>query len=157
MRITESQLRRIIREELTVGDLRDALAAAKGKKIAAAAKEMGKTAAKKGAMSILGLIPGATSIVGAIETGMEIKDLYDAATSINPEEKKSNPLWDFLTIDSDTSQIVDDAVEQKFVKDIADRVQGMPADSKLPNIDTQLNNWLSKNYNNSKISKGSSS
>ena len=166
MRLTESQLRTIIRRALveaesgdgiTVGDVRGALEYAKGKKIEDAIKSVASKATKKGAKvgvkSVLSLIPGAAGFVDAVEAGLEIKDLYDAALSVTPKQKKSNPLWDMLTVDPNTSQIVDDAVEQEFVDSLGEKIAGMPDDAKIPNADDQLKSYLRDKYAGAYITK----
>jgi mannose/fructose/N-acetylgalactosamine-specific phosphotransferase system component IIB len=167
MILTEGELRRIIRralmedaaaEEVTVGDVKKALKYAKGKKLKDAAieisKEAGKKAAVSGVKSVLSIIPGLAGVADAVEKGMEIKDLYDAAMSANPEQKKKNPLWDMLTVDPDTSAIVDDGVEQEFVNSLADKVSSLPDDAKIPNADAQLKGYLKDKYSGAYVSKG---
>ena len=166
MRITEAQLRKIIRRELdrldeaqlTVGDVKAALKYAKGKKMKAAAAEAAKEAGKKAGMlgvkSVLSLFPGAAAVAEYIETGMELKDIYSAAKSAKPNEKESNPLWDMLTIDPDISSIVDDEVESRFVSDLADRVSNLPDETALPDADEQLANWLKRKFSGAHITKG---
>lgn len=148
-------IREILREEETirVGDVRQALAAAKGKKIKDAAAAVAKEAGKKGAMAVLQMIPIAGGAVAAIEKGMELKDLYDAAMSIKPDEKKKNPLWDFLSIDPDTSAIVDDKVEADFVKALADKVAVLDDSDELPDADTQLTGYLKGEFKGAHVSK----
>lgn len=153
-RLLREAIRLVLREEgLKVGDIRTALDAAKKKqsieKAAAAAKEAGK----KGVMAALGLIPGAGTLVGAIEAGMELKDLYDAAKDLDPETKKKNPLWDLLTIDPDTSAIVDDAVEAEFVKALGDKVKVLDDEDELPDADTQLAGYLKGRYGGAHVTK----
>lgn len=154
-RLLRETVRAILHEEQTmrVGDVRDALKAAKGKKIKDAAAEMGKVVAKKGAMAVLGFIPAAATVRAAIEGGMELKDLYDAAASISPEEKKKNILWDFLSIDPDTSAIVDDAVEANFVKALKKRVELLDDDDELPDIDRQLAGYLRGEFDGAHVAK----
>ena len=164
MRITEKQLRQIIRETLireaeaiTVGDVKKALEYAKGKKmkdaVIAMTKEAGKKAGMFGIKSVLSFIPGAGAIASGIEAGMEMKDLYSAAMSTKPEDKKDNPLWDYLTIDPDTSGIVDDAVEARFIKDLADRIAALSDDVTLPDADEQLNSWLKGEFGGTHMAK----
>lgn len=154
----ESLLREAIRlaiheETIKAGDLRAALDAAKKKQNIEKAKAAAKEAGKKGVMAALGLIPGAGTLVGAIEAGMELKDLYDAAKDIDPETKKKNPLWDLLTIDPDTSAIVDDAVEAEFVSSLGDRVKYLDDDDDLPDADTQLASYLKGKFDGSHVKK----
>jgi len=167
VRITESQLRGVIREELarlseadlTVGDVKAALKYARGKraKDAAAefAKEAGKKAAAVGVKSFLSIVPGLAGLADAVEAGLELKDLYDAAASATPEQKKANPLWDRLTVDPDTSRIIDDEVEDKFATELGNRISDLPDDTPLPDADTQLSSWLKDRYSGAHVTKGS--
>ena len=142
---------------VTVGDMKKALAYAKGKKtselVASATKKAGEKALAGGAKAILNLIPGAGSVAQAIETGLEIKDIYDAAKEASPKAKKSNPLWDRLTIDPDKAAIIDDEVEERFISDLNNRIQKLPDDEEIPDADRQLDFWLSNKYTGSKIVK----
>lgn len=167
MRTTEAALRRVIREELTriheaeltVGDVKAALKYAKGKraKDAAAefAKEAGKKAAAVGVKSFLSIVPGLAGLADAVEAGLELKDLYDAASSATPEQKKANPLWDRLTVDPDTSRIIDDEVEDRFATELGNRISDLPDDAVLPDADTQLRDWLKDRYSGAHVTKGS--
>jgi hypothetical protein len=168
MKNEELLLRRFIREhvfllneegQLTVGDMKKALELSKkqGAKQALAnvSKEAGKKVASAGLKWALSLIPGAAGIADAIETGMEIKDLYAAAQNATPEEKKKNPLWDILTIDPGTSKIVDDAIEANFIKNMSTRIEKLSDDMPVPNIDDQLNNYFKsqEEFRGSQITK----
>jgi len=161
MRITEAALRKVIRDEalrimqedIQVGELRNQLRAARGKKL----KDTGAHAAKKlgvlGLKGALSLIPGASFVSDAIEAGAEIKDLLDIVKNLKPKEKESSPLWDFLTIDPDVSDILDNGVEDKFLIDLGKDIESLPDDATLPDADVQLNNWLKKNYGGTQLVK----
>jgi len=153
MKISDVRLRQIIQEELTIGDLRAALAAAKKAGNIERAKEVAKTAGKKGVKAVLGLIPGAGTIMGVIEAGMEIKDFIDAAQNVDPKVKKKNPLWDQLTVDPNVTAIIDDEVESKFVKTLGDQIAGQPDNTPLPNADVLLNRWLAGKYSGTQITR----
>jgi hypothetical protein len=166
MRLTESHLRQLIREflileadSMTVGDLRQALSYAKGKKAKAAAAEFAKEAGKKaglaGVKTVLSFIPGAAGVADYIEKGADIADLAKAAKdSLSPKEKKTNPLWDKLSIDPQTAAIVDDGVEDQFIVDLGRMIDGMSDDSEIPNADTQLASWLKSRYSGRHITSG---
>jgi hypothetical protein len=144
-------------KEITVGMIKAALQYAKGKKLKDAAKEASKEAGKKGLKlgfdALVSLIPGGAFISSAVESGMELKDLYSAAKSVDPDAKKQNPLWDMLTIDPDSSAIVDDAVEADFVKAVAEKINELPDETKLPDIDRQLANYLKKKFSGAYVNK----
>lgn len=159
---THNYLRALIREtimleaevdNITAGDVRQALKYAKGKNMKDVAAAVAKRTGMLGVKSLLSFFPGAGAIVDTIEAGADIKDLYDAAQSSKTTEKKSNPLWDILTIDPDTSTILDDKVEQDFINDISAEIETLPDNAKLPNADTQLNNYLKTMHNNTYITK----
>lgn len=166
MRKEEKLLREYIREsinnkkainELRVGDLRDAMKYARGKKIKDAFAEVSKEAGKKGVAvglkALLSLVPGAAGVADIVEKGAELKDFYDAAMSVSPEEKKKNPVWDKITIDPDTSAIVDDALEAEFINLLGDRIKYLDDDDELPDADKQLNNFLKNKFNKSHVTK----
>lgn len=161
MRITETALRRAIRvealrilqEDIRVGDLRAQLRAAKGKKLRDAGVHTAKKMGVLGLKGALSLIPGASFVGDAIEAGAEIKDLIDVAKSLKPKEKESSPLWDFLTIDPDVSDILDNGVEDKFLLDLGKDVESLPDDAILPDADVQLNSWLKSNYGGTQVLK----
>jgi hypothetical protein len=157
MKITESRLRQIIREEITVGDVRKALDYAQGKSYEDALERTTKVVSKKlkktGIKTVLSLIPGAAGAWEWVSLGMDMKDLYDAATNVTPKEKKKNALWDKITIDPEVSDIVDDDVEAKFIQHLGDTISGLPDDDVLPDADTQLSNWVHRNYKGTQIKK----
>jgi len=168
MKKDEKLLREYIRESIKgkspinelnirVGDLRDAMKYAKGKNIKNALAQVSKEAGKKGVAlglkALVSLIPGAGAVASAIETGAELKDLYDAAASVSPEEKKKNPVWDTISIDPDTSAIVDDALEEEFIKLLRDRIKYLDDDDELPDADSQLNNFLKNKFNKAHVTK----
>lgn len=145
----------LLEASIRVGDLRSAMEYARGKKLkdamAAASKEAGKKGIEFGLKALASLIPGAAAVAGAIETGIEIKDLYDAAKSVNPKEREKNPLWDLITIDPDTSAIIDDGVENEFIDILKDRIKYLDDNDVLPDADTQLNNFLKAKFNKKHI------
>lgn len=168
MKKEEKLLREYIRESINnkssineinirVGDLRSAIKYAKGKKIKDALAQVTKKGAEKGTIfglkALASLIPGAAALADAAEKGMEIKDIFDAAMSVSPEEKKKNPVWDMITIDPDTSAIVDDALEAEFIKLLGDRIKYLDDDDELPDADTQLKNFLKNKFNKSHVTK----
>jgi len=154
LRESKKNERKMLSEaRLTVGDVRYAFDLAQKKKNIKAAKEAAKEAGKAAAMGLLGLIPAAATVAKAIESGMSLKGIYDAAKSVNPQEKKSNPFWDAITIDPDTSAIVDDEVEQTFLKALADGVEGLPDTTPLPDADEMLSNWLKNKYQGAHVTK----
>ena len=152
-RLLQETIRLIIREDIRVGDIKAALAATKKAKNFKQAGAMLKTAGKATAMSILGMFPGAGTISAALQAGMEFKDIYDAAKDLDPKEKEANPLWDLLTIDPETSAIVDNGVESDFISTLADKANMLDDDDELPDADTQLAGYLKGKYSGTYIKK----
>jgi len=105
-------------------------------------------AAKSGAINILadqviGLIPGA----GNVKTAFDFfKSIYTA-----DDHKKTNTWIDKLNVDDKYSQIVDDSVEDQFIKYLVELIEGKPKEEQLPkdfDINTELINYISKQYDN---------
>lgn len=103
-------------------------------------------AAKSGAVNVLvdqfiGLIPGGGNIKSAFDF---FKGIYSAS-----DDKKTNSWLDKLNVDDNYSKIVDDSVENQFIKHLAEMVNSKKNDEQLPvdfNINTELSNWLSSKY-----------
>ena len=172
MKRNEQLLREYIRESLVtkkatflsegikVGELKAAMEFAKGKKLEdarkEAAKEVANVALQRGMKALINLATGgmAEQIINAIEAGQEIRGIYKASKVVPPEEKKKNPMWDLITIDPDTSAIVDDAIETEFVDLLADRIKYLDDEDELPDADTQLANFLKSKFNKAHVTKG---
>lgn len=109
-------------------------------------------AAKSGAVNILvdqvvGLIPGASNVKTAFDF---FKSIYSA-----DDTKKTNTWIDKLNVDDKYSEIVDDSVEDQFVKHLVKMLEGKPAEEKLPqdfNINDELIKYLSDQYDNRSLS-----
>lgn len=103
-------------------------------------------AAKSGAVNILvdqvaGLIPGMSNIKTAFDF---FKNIYTA-----DDNKKTRSWIDKLNVDDQFSMIVDDSVEDQFIKDLVKFIESKNADEKLPddfNINNELVNFLSRKY-----------
>ena len=157
MRITESQLRKIIREEIedlqeikwpsfaksqkidpqiaTMKDLRALIKQVNSDK----RTEKGVEGLKDVGMGLLAdLIPGGGTALTMIQT---LKGMYSA-----PDEKKTNTKLDLLNIDDEISKIVDDTVEDNFLEKAAEQIQDLPDDAPVPNMTQILSNYLKKNY-----------
>ena len=141
--ILREYVRRVLREETeapeieTVGDLKDAIAAATGKK----REKRGKAAAKDFAKSVLmDLVPGLGTITGAAEA---LQAMYSM-----PDDKRTGTALDYLDVDDPVSAIVDDNVENRFLKAVAERLESFPDDTKLIDFDMtrQLASFLKKEF-----------
>jgi hypothetical protein len=151
----EERLRQLIREEarMTVGELRRALRAAKGKKVAAIGGEAAKKIGLYGLKAALGALPGGGTLSAALEAGLDVADVIGKAGGMSTRERTSSPLWDLLSIDPDVSDVVDDDLENRFIKKFADGVSGLPDDAPLPDADATFSQWLSGEYGGVKVSK----
>ena len=141
----------ILEDDIKVGDIRAALAAAKKTQNIKKGIEMAKSVGKIGVGMALKALPIAGNIVAALESGMEVADLYKSWKDLEPKVKKANGLWDKLTIDPETSAIVDDGVENEFINALSDRVARLADDDELPDADTQLAGYLKGKYSGTHI------
>jgi hypothetical protein len=154
MRIRLEELRSIVgsvlaeseNAKLTVGDVRTALDLVADEEELEAAKRAAKKAGQKGAWMLLSLVPG----LGAAE---KIWDVYKAAKGTEPEVKKSNRLWDYLTIDPEKSDILDPGLEHEFIKQFAKSIEGRSDEEELPDIDDQLDAFLKARFDGNHITK----
>lgn len=152
-------IRQILREEsaLKVGDIRQALDAAKGDSEKSDIATISKSAARKLGRRAAGLaintLPGGSVAWTAFNVARDMRDLYKKAKHIPDSEKKKNPLWDYLTLDPEIADILDDGVEQEFVDWLATKVEDMPDDAYLPNAEDQLADYLMRYYGGHYIAK----
>jgi hypothetical protein len=106
-------------------------------------QKKGKKLAGIGFDLLLGSIP----FLGNAKTAF---DVYKAAFS-RPDNMKTNTWLDRLDIDDKTSAIVDDTVENGFIKAMADIFNAEPDDKLLePNFDmnAKMVDYLAKHYDN---------
>jgi len=80
------------------------------------------------------MIPGAATA----------KSLWDIAKSMYslPDDKKTNTGLDFLNVDDEVSAIVDDTIENDFLKTLAGRLKALPDETPLQQIN--MTNLLAK-------------
>ena len=162
-RLTERVFKRLLEEskttrkeklqELKVGDVKKALGYMNKKKNKEAAIAAAKAAGAAGVEALIDAIPGFASAKTVAAGAKTMYDIYKAAQEVSPEDKKKNPLWDMLTIDPDTSAIVDDAVEQKFIQALGDKIKGMSDDDDLVDADEMLAAYLKGKYSGSHVAK----
>lgn len=154
MKITENRLRKIIREAIeydqilkedpsrdieTVGDLKALIKAATSKK----REDQGKAAFKDLASGMLAdIIPGGGTIKGGIDA---LRAMYRM-----PDDKRTGTALDYLDVDDPVSEIVDDNVENRFLKAVAAALETYPEDTKLIDFDMtrQLASYLKKEFEN---------
>lgn len=99
---------------------------------------------------------GVDALIGAIPILGNAKTIYDLlSAAINkPDTKKTNTWLDKLDIDDDTSKIVDDTVEQGFLKHMVDKINSTPDEKPLENdfnMNNELSEYLKSTYNNRTI------
>jgi hypothetical protein len=123
----------------TYGDLKNAINSISLKQKGDKIVSQGKSFALD---QVLGLFPGASNA----------KTLYDfiKAATLRPDDKKSKTWLDKLDIDDDVSAIVDDTVENGFLKYISDRIKSKNDNDSLEddfNMNQELASYLSDKYN----------
>lgn len=165
--ISEQKLRSLIQEAIlserdemdaaastmTAGELRRALRNARGKNVMTIGGEVAKKAGLYGLKAALGTLPGGGTISAALEAGLDIADIIGKARNLKPREKKSSPLWDVLSIDPDVSDVVHDAVEDRFIDSYAASIESLPDDAPLPDADRAFTKWLEREYNGVQVAK----
>jgi ribosome-binding factor A len=122
----------------TYGDLKFALANIKKDQNLKKFKDIGG----KAFSAAIGLIPG----VGLVK---DAYGMFKAAFN-KPDNVKTNTWLDKLDVDDDASKIVDDTVENDFLKFSVDKFMKEPDDKVLDpnfNMDDELNNHLKKKFN----------
>ena len=107
----------------TVGDLKKILAQAKGAK----ALGQGKEAIKDLAVgAIIDVVPG-------LGTAKSLFDVFKSTYSL-PDEKRTGTALDVLDVDDEVSAIVDDNVENAFLKKLESETNNLPDDTPLANL-----------------------
>ena len=61
-----------------------------------------------------------------------------------------------MNVDDDVSKVIDDAIENEFLKDWELALSSLSDDKELEEIDVTkaLSNWMKKKYDNTTVSKG---
>ncbi len=122
----------------TYGDLKLALTNIKKDQNLKKFKDIGG----KAFSAAIGLIPG-------VGLANDAYGVFKAAFN-KPDNVKTNTWLDKLDVDDDASKIVDDTVENEFLKAAADKFMKEPDDKVLDsnfNMDDELNNHLKKKFN----------
>jgi len=146
--IMENWRRSVLSEQeriTTVGELRNSISQAlKVKK-----GEVQKDALKDfGAGLIIDLIPGGASLKSAFDLA---KTLYTL-----PDDKRTNTGLDYLNVNDEVSAVVDDRVETQFLNDMLGVLKNMDDTAALEDLDMtkRLSNYISSEYDNTKVEKG---
>jgi len=146
--IMETFRKNVLKEEvklMTVGDLRKALAdAIQAKRRDIAASELKKTAAGL----VIDLIPGAGTVKNISDILMNVYRL--------PDEKRTNTALDALNVDDQISAVLDDRVENQFIKDYLKQFEEVPDSTNLGELDMTklLTDFIKQKYNNTTVEKG---
>lgn len=96
---------------------------------------------------IVGLIPGASNVKTAFDF---FKTIYDSK-----DDKKTNTWLDKLNVDDQYSAIVDDTVENAFLKVLYKMISEQSPNKELPanySVDAELENFLKRTYANRSVS-----
>ena len=140
-------LREYIRETLkeatltrnpeTVGDLRALIDDAMSTKRAEQGKEAGKDLAKG---ILADLLPGGGTITSAFGA---FKAMYSM-----PDDKRTGTALDYLDVDDEVSAIVDDNVENKFLKAVVDAIKDVDDNTRLADFDMtkKLAKYIKQNF-----------
>lgn len=149
MRITESQLRKVIREAWidfakannidpeihTMGDFRKFIKKVNSHKRAKKGEDVLKDI---GSGFLADLIPGGGTIMSAVKG---LRGMYKA-----PDDKKTDTDLDLLNVDDRVSRIVDDTIEDKFFKVVTDKFDSLPDNAPIPNMTKALSNFIAGEY-----------
>tara|TARA_R110002020_G_scaffold437012_2_gene647187 strand:- start:34 stop:510 length:477 start_codon:yes stop_codon:yes gene_type:complete len=100
---------------------------------------------------------GLDVLADAIPGGGTVKkawDLFKALYSA-PDSKKTNTKLDKINIDDEYSAIVDDTIEDDFLKILVASIEKEPENQQIPDdwdISAQLEDYISKKYGNRTVS-----
>ena len=149
MKLTESQLRKIIREAWidfakqnqidpdihTMGDFRKFIKTINSQK---RAKKGEDTLKDIGKGLLADLIPGGGTLMSAVAG---LRAMYKA-----PDDKKTGTDLDLLNVDDEISKIVDDTIEDNFFKVVLDKFESLPDDAPIPNMTKALSKYIAGEY-----------
>jgi len=155
----ESVVRDLVREILTekiksiedvktVGDLRALIKHASGKKKGkAGGKGLADTAIDIVVDEIQAMIPGFATVKNL---AMAAKGAYKL-----DDEAKTGSALDVMNVDDDISKIVDDPVENEFMKVYAKALEKFPDDKPIKSLDTTaaLTKYIAAKFNNTQLEK----
>jgi len=130
----------------TVGDLKKLIKYAQSAKRAELGKEAAKDWAKDSFFDeTLGKIPGVATAKNAAEA---LQSMYRL-----PDESRTGTALDYLDVDDDVSAIVDDPIENAFLKAFAKGLESKPDDKPLSdlNVTRLLNKYIEREFNSRKV------
>ena len=131
-------------EMLTVGDLRNSLQSAVRAKQKGIATDQLKDI---GVNMLVDLVPGAATLKSVGEFFLNIYKM--------PDGKKTNTALDALNIDDDVSAIVDDTIENDFLKEFLKILKDLPDTQPLEGVDMtqELSDFIAGKFNQTKVEK----
>tara|TARA_R110002020_G_scaffold10219_3_gene39414 strand:- start:4007 stop:4489 length:483 start_codon:yes stop_codon:yes gene_type:complete len=136
-----------VRDVQTIGDLKALIQTAQLKKRGDQLKGGVVDAAKNAVVD---------ELVGKVPFLATAKSLFDFAKQAYqlPDESRSGTALDYLDVDDDVSKIVDDPIENAFLKTLGATLEKM--DDRTPlkdlNITKLLQNYISQNFNKRTVS-----
>ena len=143
MKLLREYIRETLREDNsdrnieTVGDLKLLIKAATSKK----KEDQGRAAFKDLASGLIAdLIPGAGTVKGGFDA---LKTMYSM-----PDDKRTGTALDYLDVDDPVAAIVDDNVENRFLKAVSDKLGSMDDNKPLSqfNITKLLAKFIKKEF-----------
>ena len=152
MKLLREYIREILKEAPetssieTVGDLKKLIKYAQSAKRAELGKEAAKDWAKDSFFDeTLGKIPGVAAAKNAAEA---LKAMYSL-----PDESRTGTALDYLDVDDDVSAIVDDPIENAFLKSLAKSLESKADDKPLSDLSVTklLNKYIEREFNSRKL------
>jgi len=125
----------------TVGELRQLLSQAITAKRTGQVKDFAKDFAQGAAVDML------ASMVPGLAQAKTAYDIFQQTYKL-PDERRTNTALDHLDVDDDVSAIVDDNVENAFLKQLGKDFEKFPDDTRLEDasVTKMLRNFLSKEF-----------
>ncbi len=152
MKLLREYIREILKEAPetssieTVGDLKKLIKYAQSAKRAELGKEAAKDWAKDSFFDeTLGKIPGVAAAKNAAEA---LKAMYNL-----PDESRTGTALDYLDVDDDVSAIVDDPIENAFLKSLSKSLESKADDKPLSDLSVTklLNKHIEREFNSRKL------
>ena len=139
--IMESWRREVLQEQevQTVGELKKVI---NSHRLAQTGKEAGKLAVSS-FIEEVPVLGSAFRMFGVAKDSREIlRKLYSAEDNF-----KTNTGLDKLNVDDNVSKIVDDEIENAFLKALIDMLNGMSDSDEIPDVNVALQNFLKRKFN----------
>jgi hypothetical protein len=127
----------------TVGDLRKLIKIKR-------AKDIGKIGAKRAAIIIGGMLTG--PLVGYLFAAKDFGAIIRKFMA-STDKVKTNSALDKMNIPDDASTIVDDKLEDEFIKYFMDSLSDLPDSAPIPNAEDHLRDWLASKFSGTTVKK----